>query len=165
MHNKGPQQNKWHVCVFSSDLLFASLWTAAHPAPLSVEFSRQEHWSRLPFPTPGDLPDPEIKHTSPVPPALAGRFFTTAPPGCPLQIAKRWTYSAGITQVHCKLWKWPGSPLQPLPPPSAISTDAIHLGKAWHQALRGAEDRNCCWATAPCRDGPRTARRQTHLSF
>ena len=48
-----------------------------------MEFSRQEYWSRLPFPTPGDLPDPGIEPASPVSPALAGRFFTTAPPGKP----------------------------------------------------------------------------------
>ena len=48
-------------------------------APLSMEFSRQEYWSGLPFPAPGDLPDPGIELTS----ALAGRFFTTEPPGSP----------------------------------------------------------------------------------
>ena len=41
-----------------------------------MEFSRQEYWSRLPFPSLGDFPDPEIEPTSLVPPALAGRFFT-----------------------------------------------------------------------------------------
>jgi len=49
-------------------------------APVSMEFSRQEYWSGLPFPPPGDLPDPGIKPTSP---ALTGRFFTTEPPGNP----------------------------------------------------------------------------------
>ena len=48
--------------------------------PLSMGFPRQEYWSGLPFPSPGDLPDPEIKLMSP---ALAGRFFTTEPPGKP----------------------------------------------------------------------------------
>ena len=47
-------------------------------APLSMEFSRQEYWSGLPFPSPGDLPDPEIKPMSPASPALAGGFFTTS---------------------------------------------------------------------------------------
>ena len=42
-------------------LLFATLWTVAHLAPLSMEFSRQEYWSGLPFLSPGDLPDPGIK--------------------------------------------------------------------------------------------------------
>ena len=52
-------------------------------APLSMEFSRQEHWSGLSFPSPGDLPDPEIEAASPASSALAGRFFTTEPPGKP----------------------------------------------------------------------------------
>ena len=53
-----------------------------------MEFSRQEYWSWLPFPRPGDLPTPGIKPASPVSPALAGRFFTTVPLGKPtLEIA------------------------------------------------------------------------------
>ena len=50
----------------------------ARQAPLSMGFPRQEYWSGLPFPTPEDLPNPEIK---PVSPALAGGFFTTGLPG------------------------------------------------------------------------------------
>ena len=53
-------------------------WLVAHKALLSTGFSRQEHWSGLPFPSLGDLPHPGIKLKSP---ALAGRFFTTDPPG------------------------------------------------------------------------------------
>ena len=53
-------------------------WTVAHQAPLSMGFLRQESWSGLPFPSPGDLPDPGIE---PVSPALAGRFFTPVPAG------------------------------------------------------------------------------------
>ena len=48
-------------------------------------FSRQEHWSGLPFPSPGDLPDPGMEPASP---ALAGGFFTTAPPGKPVLVMK-----------------------------------------------------------------------------
>ena len=59
-------------------------WAVAHQAPLSMEFSRQEYWSRLLFFTPGDLSDPGIKTVSLAPPPLAGRFFTTAPPGKPI---------------------------------------------------------------------------------
>ena len=58
--------------------LFAAPWTVAYQASLSVEFSKQEYWSGVPFPTPGDLPDPGIKPTSFASPALAGRFFTTS---------------------------------------------------------------------------------------
>ena len=77
------------MCVFScmcaqSCLLFSTLRTVAHQAPLFMEFSRQEYWSGLPFPSPGDLPDPRIKPMSPAFPALAGRFFSTTPPGKPI---------------------------------------------------------------------------------
>ena len=58
--------------------LFATLRTVACQAPLSMGFSRQEYWSRLPFPSPGDLPNPGIEPTSL---ALAGGFFTTGPSG------------------------------------------------------------------------------------
>ena len=53
-------------------------WTVAHQAPLSMGFFRQEYWSGLPFPPPGNLPDPGIE---PVSPALAGKFFTTEASG------------------------------------------------------------------------------------
>ena len=60
--------------------LFETPWTVAHQTPQSMGFPRQEYWSRLPFPSPGDLPDPEIK---PLSPELAGGFFTTELPGKP----------------------------------------------------------------------------------
>ena len=56
-------------------------WAVAHQAPLSMGFSRQEYWSGLPFLSPGDLPDSGMEPVSPVSSALAGRFFTTEPPG------------------------------------------------------------------------------------
>ena len=58
--------------------LFMAPWTLAYQAPLSLEFSSLEYWSSLPFPPPGDLPDPRVKPRSL---ALAGRFFTTVLPG------------------------------------------------------------------------------------
>ena len=64
--------------------LFATLWTLACQSPLSMEFSRQEYWSGLPFPPPGDLPDPGTEPMSLVSPALAGGFFTTVSPGKPV---------------------------------------------------------------------------------
>ena len=57
---------------------FVTPWTVGHQAPLSMEFSRQEYWSGLPFPTAGDLPDPEVKPLSLAFSALAGGFFTTS---------------------------------------------------------------------------------------
>ena len=55
--------------------------TVAYQALLSMEFSRQEYWSWLPFPSPGNLPDPGIKPMSLVSPALASESFATVPPG------------------------------------------------------------------------------------
>ena len=95
--------------------LFVTPWTGAHQAPLSMGFSRQEHWGGLPFPLSGDLPDPEIQPASPVSPALAGRFFTTEPPAfynilitrppfllliCPF-------YENSFSFLFTKLPKWP----------------------------------------------------------
>ena len=58
-------------------------WTVARQPPLSMEFSRQEYWNRLPFPTTGDVPNPGIEPASLVSPALAGGFCTTESPGEP----------------------------------------------------------------------------------
>ena len=65
------------LSCFSHVWLFATLWTTAHQVPLSVGLFRQEHWSGLPCPPPGDLPNPGVKPTSLLSPALAGGFFTT----------------------------------------------------------------------------------------
>ena len=61
------------VCMFSHLRLFATPWTLACQAPLSMGFSQPEYWSGLPFPLPGFIPDPGIEPKSP---ALAGRFFS-----------------------------------------------------------------------------------------
>ena len=79
--------------VLSCVQLFVTPWTVTCQAPLSMEFSRQEYWSRLPFPTSGDLPNPGIKPTSLASPALAGRFFTATPPGKPHLITVTYTKS------------------------------------------------------------------------
>ena len=60
--------------------LFAIPPTVARQASLSMEFPRQEYWSRLPFPAPGDLPGPGIEPTSLASPVVAGRLFTTSTP-------------------------------------------------------------------------------------
>ena len=62
--------------------LFGTPWTIAHQAPLSMEFSRQEYWSGLPFPPPGDLPDPGIEPGSPT---LQANTLPSEPPGKYLQ--------------------------------------------------------------------------------
>ena len=66
------------LSCFSRVWLFATPWTVAHQAPLSIGFSRQEYQSGLPCPTPGDLPNPGTEPTSLMSPALAGGFLTTS---------------------------------------------------------------------------------------
>jgi len=70
-----------YVCMlscFSQVWLYATLWTVACQAPLSMGFSRQEYWGGLLCPPPGDLPIPGIEPTSLMSPALAGEFFTAS---------------------------------------------------------------------------------------
>ena len=71
--------------------LFVTLWTIACQAPLSMGFSRQEYWSGLPCPPPGDLSNPGIEPASLTSPVLAGGFFNTKPPRKP---------SMGITSIQ-----------------------------------------------------------------
>ena len=80
-----------HCCCLvtvSSDS-FVTPWTVAHQAPLSMGFPRQEYWSGLPFPSPGDLPNPGIKPTTPV---LTGGFFTVEP-------SRKLTYVHTVPQI------------------------------------------------------------------
>ena len=65
--------------------LFVTPWTVAHQAPPSMGFYRQKYWSGLPFPSPGDLPDPGIKPRSP---ALRAEALTSEPPGKPKYLEK-----------------------------------------------------------------------------
>ena len=81
-----------------------------------MEFSRQEYWSGLPFPPPGDLPYPGIKPTSLVSLALAGRFFTTVPPGKPLHNSAAAAAAAASLQLCLTLC----DPIDGSPPGSPI---------------------------------------------
>ena len=78
---------KVKVLVAQSCPTLCDPWTVSCQAPLSVELSRQESWSGLPFPSPVDLPDLGIKAGSLTSPALAGGFFTTAPSGKALELS------------------------------------------------------------------------------
>ena len=70
-------------CMLSGVRLVVTPRTLVHQTLLSVGIPRQECWSGLPFPPPGDPPDPGIKPASPAPTALAGKFLATEPPGNP----------------------------------------------------------------------------------
>ena len=70
-----------HASLLSLVRLFAIRWISAHQAPLSTEFSKQEYWSGLPFPSPGDLPDPWIKPVSPLSSELQADSLLPEPSG------------------------------------------------------------------------------------
>ena len=78
--NQNPSVLRVKMKSLSRVWLFVTPWTVASQASPSMGFSRQVYWSGLPFPSPGDLPNPGTEPTSP---ALAGRFFTTESPGKP----------------------------------------------------------------------------------
>ena len=85
------------MCVCSVMSNSAIPWNVAHQAPLSMRFYRQEYWCEVPFPSPGDLPDPGIELG---PPALAGGFFTAEPSGKPTHV----TYIGQNPQkLQCRL--------------------------------------------------------------
>ena len=78
---EGGDKHDVHASVlscFNPVGLLATLWTIAHRAPLSMGFSRQEYWSGLPFPSPGDLPNPGMEPASLMFPALVVGFFITS---------------------------------------------------------------------------------------
>ena len=87
----------------------AAPWTVDRQAPLSVGFTKQEYWSGLPFPPPGDLPNPGIEPECPAPPASAGRFFTSVRPG-------NHTWLGGLSAV---------SPAGPVPPGPGTDEDEL----------------------------------------
>ena len=72
-----------HACLLNHVRLFATPWTVACRALLSMGFPRQKYWSGVPFSSSGDLPNPRVEPASPVSPELAGRFFTAQPSGKP----------------------------------------------------------------------------------
>ena len=100
MPNSMLHYANWRMKVksLSRVQLFATLWTVAHQAPPSMGFSRQEYWSRLPFPSPGDLPDPG---TEPRSPTLQADALTSEQPGKPQTIPK--TKNSDIIIVQCNV--------------------------------------------------------------
>ena len=86
VEERARRQKTWLLFLFGCSVMsdsFCDPVDCSLPAPLSMGFSRQEYWSGMPFPSPGDLPDQRIEPASLESPVLAGRFFTTVPPGKP----------------------------------------------------------------------------------
>ena len=142
--------------------LFVTLWTIAHQVPLSTDFSRQDYWSQLPCPTPGDLPDPGIKPVSPVAPALQAGSFPLSPwasPPCHLETGiEEWGHclanlSVNIPRDLLKIEFRSGSLGQGLG--ACISQSLIswccqsvdHTEWYWHGELLSGKSARC----VPCR--------------
>ena len=137
-----------HACMLSHFChvqRFAILWTVAHQVPLSpMLFSRQEYWSRLPCPTPGDLLDPGIEPVSLVSPALAGGFFTTSA-----------TWEAHVLyQSSSKRVSWTSITRELVNnanPPAPSQTYRISASKGtWQPGLSTSRAGNSCTASAFC---------------
>ena len=96
------------VCVLSHVWFFGTPWTVACQSPLSIEFSRQEYWSGLPCPLPGDLPDPGVEPMSLASPALAGGFLPLCHLGSPQSQLLPWKPVS--SHWDCRI---PGSARQP----------------------------------------------------
>ena len=125
---------------------FVTPWTVAHQASLFMEFPRQEYRSRLPIPSPGDLPNPGIKPASP---SLAGRLFFTEPPGKPKGgMAECWFprfSSVSSYSILCELLKYTWDhviaqfkALQWLSPPSLLGPQdqpSLPQEALWHDLL------------------------------
>ena len=101
---KGPAGHIWDHLSFKINSMhtqslsyvwpFVTLWTVAHQAPLSMGFSRQEHWSGFPFPPPGGFPNARMEAASP---ASAGGIFSTEPLGTPLGANTHWPKQATVS--------------------------------------------------------------------
>ena len=95
-----------HVCccLLAESCLFCDPMDHSLPGSLSMAFSRHKYWGELPFPSPGDLPNPRIEPMISVAPALSSGFFTTEPPGKPIlqlwhQAIKSYKKLLGLTII------------------------------------------------------------------
>ena len=107
---------------------FVTLGTAAHQAPLPIEFSRQEYWSGLPFPPTRDLLNPGIQPTSTVSPALQANSLPAEPLGKPTLVAQ-WVKNALPMQDMQEMWVWSLGGEDPLEEEMAMATHSS--GLAW----------------------------------
>ena len=124
-------ENLYTLCVFSHVWLFATSWTVASQAPLSLEFSRQEYWSGLPFTTPGDLPNPGIDLASFVSPSLVGRFLPLGHLGSPHFIT--WSKFIGDGRE----WEWLDSITDSMDMNLNKIQKVVEDRVAWHPTVHG----------------------------
>ena len=145
---------KWSRSVVSNS--FATPWTVAYQAPQSMEFSRQEYWSGLPFPSPGDLPD---SGTEPGSPALWSDTSPSEPPGKPLKrfinSALNWQTATAKSLQSCLTLC---NPIDVSPPGSSapgilqartLEWVAISFSNAWKRKVKVKLLRSCLTLSDP----------------
>ena len=120
--------SEWRVKSLSRVWLFATWWTVAYKASPSMGFSRQEYWSGLPFPSPGDLPDPGIEPGSP---ALQADALTSEPPGKPLAAAAAKSLQSYPTLCDPIDGSPPGSSVSGILQARTLEWVAISFSNAW----------------------------------
>ena len=107
-------RGKKKVCVFSHVQLFPTPWTVVCQAPLSMEFSRQDYWSRVPFPSLGCLPDSGVEPSSLVSPGLAGGLLTTGTTWEGTNKHRGRKYPTGPEETEQAVRKDPSTPQAPM---------------------------------------------------
>jgi len=114
----------------------ATPWSIAHQAPLSMGFSRQEYWSGLPFPSPGDLPNPGIKPRSPT---LQADALTSEPPGKPPHLPRMPSNTgiqiSGPVVGEAQILIWPSSSVFLPPTPTTIKINVFSFVGALNNLL------------------------------
>ena len=130
--------NKWELlsCVW----LFVTPWTVAHQAPLSMGFSRPEYWSGLPFPPPGDLPDPGMEPRSPTLQADS----LPAMPQATMSCQQNYEYAHHIYHQR-RVWAEPAGPADPVVSFVSIRKHWRLLPRAGHQTCGSQTLFFCCF--------------------
>ena len=163
---------KWSRSVVSDSVI---PWTVAYQAPLSMEFSRQEYWSGLPFPSPGDLPNPGIEPRSP---ALQADFLPSELPGKPTLVPHKvtvaqlcWTlcdpidYTVhGFLQARILEWVAFLFLLQEIFPTQGSNPSLLHCRRILYQLSHKGSPRILKWVSYPFSKGTFQPRNQTRVS-
>ena len=125
------------VCALSHVPLFAIPWTVALQAPLSMGFCRQEYWRGLPFPSPGDLPDPGVEPaslSSPSPPRWAGGFSSVVLPGRPVMSCYTLVVQSCPTLCNPVDYSLTGSSVHGIPQVRILKWVAIPFSRGFSQS-------------------------------
>ena len=135
-HSYYLHAHTYEVKSLSPVQLFVTPWAVAYKAPLSMEFSRQEYWSGLPFPSPGDLPNSGIEPGSP---ALQAVTLPSEPPGYPLRLLLLLSHFSRV-----QLCATPSTAAHQAPPPLGFSRQEHWSGLPFPSPMHESEVAQSC---------------------